>query len=474
MPSPLSPPLLPVELKWSIIDHVRAFSDNDTLATLALVCRAFRRRVNYHRFRTVKIRDINDIRPTYRLLTNDCIWSSPHERLNAHVNLFEVKMLNSKKYFKRRCVLTSNSSKLEFIFHNIFQTYSSDIDQSSNVSLSFTWDVRIWNPRSDEKDRLDWTNLGLGLQSAFRTMLRHPHLDRLKICALENVPRDLIRESPINNLQFSEVGFSRDLGAFQHEGILSGWHLQHLTRLVIDHSTPFVELIGLDVYGAESPTIVFPRLQALTSCVCDEMQYEMTVAVMQRARNVQHLSLAVLEPGKLPKEFPYTQLQKLETLCLVSGGTLRPFAQNYQRTVRDIITPLLPSIPPIRHLEIHIAIASTSSLVLENEAIFKGHDFSALDNFLGKSSPPSLETLKVRLTIEVFGSSNWWKMKDFLEREGGEYVQSVCFPKLAKMMSPVLMVGIDVDLDFDIPEEYFSNDLIYEWNNELSLNATVG
>ncbi|KAF9472636.1 hypothetical protein BDN70DRAFT_998084 [Pholiota conissans] len=467
------PNIIYIKLKDSIIDLVYASGDFDytrsrTLSSLSLVCRAFRHRVNHHRFKTLDICDIYDIQNTYELLLKDRgLWKDHRESLNAHVQRFEVKMTGTRKHFKRLSILKKDSAKLEFIFANVFRVAHFQDHAYHSLPLTFAWRVAKWRPQLAIELGLVWSDMSDALQTAFRKLLQHPSLQRLELSALHDVPRDLIRSAFVQELQLSEICFSRPESAVSREAILSPWHLQHVTSFQTDtdHSTPLLDYIGPGIFSGKSlPATIFPRLQKLVCCIFDEEQCRVTVALMQCTQNVTHLSLSILDPGKLPR-LPYDDLVNLETLSLSFGGALRPLAPDYADRIRSILAPIKPTIPPvIKHLEIFFAIVVMNNHPMDNETIFKGHDFSLLDDFLAERSPRSLESIEIQLLVVIASS-----LEEYLDHEGDDaFAPEMLFPKLAQKKSPLLKMGILVNACPDIPEEYYSSDPLYGWNGVIS------
>ncbi|KAF9472637.1 hypothetical protein BDN70DRAFT_998085 [Pholiota conissans] len=467
----MSPPLLPSELKDSIIDlvHISDNVDNTrstTLSALALSCRAFRQRVNHHRFDRIEIPRIEDILPLYSLLLTDSIWENENERLSTHVSVFAVNMMGTLKQYRLFPVLTTGSFELEFILNNIFKAYFNN--QAYDRSLSFTWRVEIWKPRTTTIEGLDWPDMSDGLQSAFRQLLQHPRLTQLDIYSLHNVPRDLIRSSFIEELQLTEVYFAEADSTVPQEGILDEWHLRHLTAFVTDptHSTPLLDYIGRNTYAGKSlPHGIFPQLKTLVCCLLSEEQCETMTTLIQSAKNVMNLSLSIIDTEKLPR-LPYHSLVNLESLLLCHLGALRPLAFDYLERVRGIIAPIYPCIPPIQTLEILTGIVSANKYSLDSESLFKGHDFSAIDDYLAEFSPPSLQCIEIHFRV-VFTSCTDKFGYDF-HKQGTDYVERVLFPKLSSMESLELRVLLTWIAYPDIPEEHYSCHPLHGWNGNTA------
>ncbi|KAF9474506.1 hypothetical protein BDN70DRAFT_936587 [Pholiota conissans] len=441
-------PSLPAELHESILDIVHTFNAQPrfkTMASLALVCRGFRQHINRHRFKTVELCSVRDILPMYHLLASDSVWKDERDRLTAHVKAFEVDMWSSMKQLEVHPMLADDSSKLEYIFNNIFRACSQD--DSSSVSLLFFWKVQIRRDDPYIGDALDWTNMSSGLQSTFRAFLRHPRLTRLVIYTLTNMPRDLLRASPVRDLQLTDITFAKETMASGCEGILSTYQLQHMSRIVTDHCVSLMEYVGMDAYDSTSPPAMtlFPRLKKLDSYVFDDESYEITVYFMRRSKNLQELAL-IIGNCSLPRTFQYNYFTNLNSIALHYTDPLCPLAPDYPGRVRNLIAPLSRCIPTVNRLEISAYITSTNNHAMDIESLFKGHDFSAIDDFLAEFSPPSLQIIEINLTVVGIEPQDRNTSANFSKQEGGDYVRSVCFTKLARML-PAFRVVVEVMTD---------------------------
>lgn len=281
---------LPIELTDAIIDEVEAFSDkptrSETLSSLALTSHAFRRRVCTHRFREIVIGRTYHVEMFAALLNTD-LWSND-EQLDACIRDVSILLIGPQ----RRLYPVVNGTHMEGILGRIFRRYPRD--QAAAVTLYFAWDVKVqWEAYQFP---WDWAHLNDNFRRAFLSMIQKSYLTELVIFSLDNVPRDLVHGCRIPILQFAYVKFSpsSDLDK-SAEGILDSWHLEHINKFTTNHSTSPIDYVGTVAYHASPSTPIFPNLKKLICCICNDEEYEMTVALMQRATMLETLALEL--PG---------------------------------------------------------------------------------------------------------------------------------------------------------------------------------
>jgi hypothetical protein len=290
---------IPPELAESVIDEVTAFSHTptctSTLSSLALVSHAFRHRVNKHRFREITLIRTDEVRVFAFLLKTDSRLWPQDEGLHAYIRKVKI-FLGGSRHGNMDVLPMLNSGYMKFILDKLFRRYTRD--HAPALSFSLVWGVTVGCERlsdSDERYQLDWEDLDDDLQSSFLNMVQESCLTDLHVLSLDNIPRDLVHKCDISTLSFVNVTFASSLDLDQStEGILDSWHLEHINEFTTDHSTSPMDYIGTVAYHASPSTPIFPNLNHLVCCICDDKEYEMTVALMQRATMLDTLSLTLL------------------------------------------------------------------------------------------------------------------------------------------------------------------------------------
>jgi hypothetical protein len=284
---------LPIELTDAIIDEAAAFSDEwtrfETLSSLALTSHAFRHRVCKHRFREIVINRTRHVWKFADLLNTD-LWSKD-EQLDAYIRDVSILLVDS---YSRLSGALNGTFHMRSILDRIFRRYPRD--QAPAVIFYFAWNVKVQDGR--QQCPWYWDDFDDNLRLAFLSMIRNSCVTELVIFSLDNVPRNLVLGCRIPILHFAFVEFSpsSDLDK-PEEGILGSWHLENINKFTTDHSTSPIDYIGTVAYHASPSTPIFPNLKELVCCICNDEEYEMTVALMQRATMMETFSLSL--PGKL-------------------------------------------------------------------------------------------------------------------------------------------------------------------------------
>ncbi|KAF9484144.1 hypothetical protein BDN70DRAFT_180278 [Pholiota conissans] len=490
-------PYLPVELTDSIIDFVNDFWDEinfspddrrcDALASLARVSRAFRRRVNYHRFSKVAIKQYDHVSTVHNLLKDDAIcWPKSRDQLRWNIRRFQLALEERRKHL--RVVLSTQSAELEGILANIFSVPSTSENWPSSP-LSFSWSVSI-RVRYEGLHCVDWNFISQTLQSTLRAFLQNPHLEEVRLIALQNVPRDLLEHSRFLSLQLTDTTFADVVLASdenpEHDaseqpldtkGVLNQWHLKHLRCINTDHSTTPLDCIGSVIYNAPLQlTPTFRSLYRLSCCIRDNDDLEKTIALLQHAKLLTELDLAFPEPDILLKPLPYDTLTKLEVLSLTYHGALRPRAREYRELVHKIVSPCVPTFPPVRRLRLFLSIFSTNKGSSAMQNIFHEHNFSSIDNFVADKAPSTLKAIEIYLQVVVTVpecTAAWRFFNVSLPGVASEYAQNTLFPRLAALRTSLLMVVVKSTTYYTISAEHYSHFTNYKWSYAHNGGAIV-
>ncbi|KAF9481643.1 hypothetical protein BDN70DRAFT_930743 [Pholiota conissans] len=477
----MSPPSLPVEITDFIVDILvedpfpEWYAHALDVANLAHVSHIFRNRINHHRFAKIAIHHAHRISDTYELLENDDVWGNDADRIHAHTKIFEVILIEPERTLD--LAFTRHSFEMEFLLNNVLKKYPAG--KAPDIAPSFIWDVKVETSWCN-KHFFDWTSMSHGMQSAFRNMLQESRLGKLCIASLQNIPQDLIHACPIPELHFTDVSFTdpplppklghhTDKDVVQHvRGILSPWHLQHATSFATDHSTSVSDFFGAGFYNTgRQLTPIFPNVDTLVCCICNEDEFGMTTTLMRHAKNAKFVSIGIYEPMKLPRSIAFNTFTNLETLHLTYYGALRPLAPDYPEYVRNVINPLLPSIPSVQRLGISLIIFSTNDYTVDLDRIFEGHDFTPIDEFLSDRPPASLKAVEIFLEVVLTTTSAFHAQSFYAERfneEGGRYAQDALFPQLAGLGRPELKITLVPMLHGSIDVEHYSSSPHYRWS----------
>lgn len=168
------------------------------------------------------------------------------------------------------------------------------------------------------------------------------------------------------------------------------------------------------------------------------------------------------EPTKRTKHLSYNHLLNLKTLGLTYYNPLRPLAPDYQELVYNIVDVFMPTIPSVPELTLSVPILSMNEFSTDLKLIFIHHDFSAIDDSLANSLPPTLEFLQIHIDVVVSASA--LDECDFFtnefEKTGRRYARRF-FPRLSKL--PFFYITTKAVVCRDIDEQHYSSRPDYKW-----------
>ncbi|KAF9481647.1 hypothetical protein BDN70DRAFT_519304 [Pholiota conissans] len=455
-------PHLPIELTDSIINEVGSFPDkrarSEALSSFALASPTYRQQVNKLRFEKINIHSIEDIHAFSHLLRTDT-WPQEDQTVRSCIRNVDVELLDDWDSLN----VALNDGDMAFILQSLYRRYTRD--KAPSLPFSFSWEAKVG--RYNDNCFWSWKSLCSDVQSALKTLLLESCLTDLSIYSLSDIPNDFLHGSHIQQFHFTDITFDRRIGSDfceSTEGVLDSWHLKNVSTFITNHSTSPLHYIGNNLYSSSQLSAPgFSNLTTLILCICNDEEYKMTRALMERTTTLKRIAFSLPDSHELPGPLCFDHLELLEIVEVVIYNPLRPRAPDYLKFVHDIVDCLRPAIPLVRSLIFKFSIVSTNDQKTDYASIFGGHNFSAMDAWLAESLPPTVKTVEIHLSVAF---SLDWDVDNFIEqfrREGGKYARRL-FPRLAKSKTSRFSVQIDVTYAYhDIEQSHYSSSPGYRW-----------
>ncbi|KAF9481645.1 hypothetical protein BDN70DRAFT_919715 [Pholiota conissans] len=256
---------------------------------------------------------------------------------------------------------------------------------------------------------------------------------------LESVIQNVIqREGP--GMMFTwDVQIQR----FSGTQLLDWTFMSHSLQSALQNFLQESHFTAIRVYEESSSASIFSQMKVLNCCICDSDEYDMTLGLMRRTKDVHVLAIAFPEPVELPGPLIYDHFANLDTVRLTYYGALRPLSMEYSNLMKNAMNPFKPTVPTIRELRISLSLVSTNENKTDLQTVFSGHDFSPIDDYLSSSPHETLEVIDIHLNVAVsawqYGSRDFFR-EEFRYGEGRDYARSVLFPKLARLGRPTLKI----------------------------------